>query len=295
MENEIIVDIELDGLQEFVQKAESLFRGNESYTAKAIERAGEVFIQEWIKTAESKFKHTDGSYAQGIQNGADYPYNGDPLHFKIVHTSKNAYWLEKGYDSFDMKKMLDSSAKVRISKKGKRYLIIPFRHGNPNSVIHKAMPTEIYKQAVKLRQSKIIGTYEEGIVQGAQSFKEAEIMRANNPNKVKRNLYKWGEHLNLGDDSYKIYNGMVRFNSNPNTARDKIKKTLSKFINNSNNEKQYSTYLTFRVMSESSNGWIHPAQKPMNILGETIQRVEGMIRQIVNEGVQSDLDMIRNL
>jgi len=295
MDHQIVVDVDLDGLQEFDEVYKSKLNKLEGLIANTVERAGHIFIQEWIKTAETKFKHTDGGYAQGIQNGAKYPYSNDPLHFRIEHQSPHAYWLENGYDSFDMKKMLESSIKVRINKNGKRYLIIPFRHGNPDSTTFKAMPEEIYEKAKTLKQSKIIGTYKEGVVQGAKSFGEAETMRVNNPDRIKRNLYRWGGKLETGGDTYKIYDGMVRFDSNPNTARGILAKVTSKFIHNSNNNKPYSTYLTFRVMSEDSTGWIHPAQKPMNILGETMQRVEGQIRQFIDSGIQQGIEeLFRN-
>jgi hypothetical protein len=53
---------------------------------------------------------------------------------------KYASAIEEGSPARDIKKILDFSYKVRISKKGSRYLIVPFRINSPNSVLGNTMP-----------------------------------------------------------------------------------------------------------------------------------------------------------
>ncbi|MDX9925691.1 MAG: hypothetical protein RBS48_13115, partial [Ignavibacteriaceae bacterium] len=66
--------------------------------------------------------------------------------------------------NFDL--LILDSWKVRVSKDGKRYLISPFRHSIPSATsAAPKMPKEIYKEAKDLRQSVVVSTFREGIVQ----------------------------------------------------------------------------------------------------------------------------------
>lgn len=57
---------------------------------------------------------------------------------------KYAEEIETGRPQKDLKRMLNTSLKVRMSKKGSRYLIIPFQHNTPGSnATGQAMPDEI--------------------------------------------------------------------------------------------------------------------------------------------------------
>jgi hypothetical protein len=113
-----------------------------------------------------------------------------------------------------MKKALQTSAKVRMSKDGKKYLVIPFRHGTPGSTESKAMPDDIYNKAEflkydpekgyvhggygakNMRQSFIVKSYKEGSIRGAKNPQDAELLQRSNPKQVMRNAYQWGDRLN---------------------------------------------------------------------------------------------------
>jgi hypothetical protein len=62
------------------------------------------------------------------EDGAIYPFEGDPLHIIVENKHPAAYYLEMGTNAFDMKKMLGSSAKVKTTKDGDRYIRIPLEH-----------------------------------------------------------------------------------------------------------------------------------------------------------------------
>ena len=71
---------------------------------------------------------------------------------------------------------------------------------------------------------------------------------------------------------YKNYEGMYRFQSNPNKNRNF---DMGKFTNPTSGGQNYSTYITFRVMSDNPKAeaeWMNKGLKPMNILGDTIAR-----------------------
>ncbi|HEX2868730.1 MAG TPA: hypothetical protein VHO03_16940 [Ignavibacteriales bacterium] len=288
----VTYEIPLSALREFVEKVTKDPRG--SQTAEAVQFATNHMASEWIKTASGKLKHTTGWYALGVQEGLFYPYMDNPFHGAIIHTDKRATYLERGYKEFDMKKMLFTSPKVRVSKDGNRYLIIPFHHGSPGS-LKNPMPEGIYAKASKMTPSMISGIRLEGSQQSGKIFsftyKDAQLMKRQNPIKVKRNSYNWGDCLGLEDTpENKHLQGMVRFQKNPNLTRQI---STGKFINTTHNDRDYSEYITFRVMSEKSMGWIHPGLDPMNILKETVERERPNIVRIISEGVMRDYDQLR--
>lgn len=283
MQYEISYKIDLEELSEFLRQVEKE-DNYKSATAQAIQTGGRYLAQKWIEKAESKFKHSQGGYAQGIIEGEKYPFQNNPLHYKIEHTKDYAYYLEVGFESFDLKKMLETSTKVRVNKEGKRYLIIPFRHGTPDSKGLRAMPNEVYNKAQNLRGSVITSTYKEGVQQGAKSYQEAQMLRKYNMQKVRRNKYAWGERLKGFEGT--IYEGMYRFEKNPNNVRPL---NTGKFVNQSDNDLQYSNYITFRVMLEGKSGWQHPGVRAMNILKDTVEETENQILEIIQQGVEEDL------
>ena len=140
---EISYDIDYTPLFDYIVIIEQVLQ-EASELKRSVQAAGDYFVQKWIDTAQTKFKHSQGGYARGIVEGVNYPYNNNELEYNITHTSKIAVYLEKGTEPYDLKKMLYTSAKVRVSKDGKRYLIIPFRHGVPGTKMFAAMPKDIY-------------------------------------------------------------------------------------------------------------------------------------------------------
>lgn len=144
---------------------------------------------------------------------------------------------ETGLPERDLKKMLDTSNKVRVVKKGrnqgKKYLIIPFRH-NVDS-----MPANVLNAANKLSKSYVTGQRKRLSGTGAH---------------VDQLTYKWGGKLQAGLSSKlkahhksDIHAGMVRFNT-------------------SSGKSNSSAYLTFRIMGEWSNGWIVPKKDGLYLL-----------------------------
>lgn len=157
---------------------------------------------------------------------------------------KYAEEIEMGRPPKDLKRMLNTSLKVRVSQKGNRYLIIPFRHNVPGAeATGNAMPDDIYAMAKMLTPSTITGQTQRYSGTGAYGTKSRKRLTVN------QNVYKWGESLN-GSDIHQNYAGMRRFDTSAGGPRR-------------------STYLTFRVMSENSSGWIVPA-KPGLFLAKAV-------------------------
>jgi hypothetical protein len=179
----------------------------------------------------------------------------DSISFRMVGTLKGevsadygkAREIEEGQPARDLKRMLDTSLKVRVNKQGKRYLIIPFRHNTPGYTAHSSdMPDHVYAAASKLAPSKI--TSMGSRISGTGAW---DVV-TKGPLKVKQANYLWGGRLRAGSmgpnqkGRSDRFAGMVRF-------QEMSGKTPK------------SVYMTFRTMVEGSPGWIIKAQPGLYI------------------------------
>ena len=159
------------------------------------------------------------------------------LDYYLENPISYAEAVEKGVQQRDLKDMLPTSKKARRAKDGSLYLIIPFRHGTPGTVGLHPMPARVHQMALELSRSKVTGHRKEISGTGFQ---------------VTRNVYKnkagkstWGTSLTvkqLQDAGLPFiaqnrYAGMYRFGN-----------------------KRHTSYITFRVMSSKSPGWVVPAR-----------------------------------
>jgi hypothetical protein len=178
-----------------------------------------------------------------------------PYAWEVYSDYKFVEDIESGRPPYDLKKMLDTSMKVRVSKAGRRYLIIPMRQNTPGNTAHApAMSDEVYAEAKQLSHSRITSTGTRLSGTGAFSPKTRQKIR------VATRKYAWGGSLPAGlvpklADHHKTdpAAGMVRMKE----------KTGG------------STYLTFRIMIEGSPGWIIPAKPGLWIaknVAESLQR-----------------------
>lgn len=187
-----------------------------------------------------------------------WQYTG-PFSAEVRTDYKEAEAIETGRPARDLKRMLDTSLKVRESAQGRRYLIIPFRHNIPGGDGHSSlapqMPESVYLSARRLAASLITG-------QGLRlSGTGAWDPRTRAPATVRQNRYAWGERLDASEVSglsaqqQRRYQGMYRFDTSAGKARS-------------------SQYLTFRVMAEGSPGWIVPAKPGLYIARGVAQSVQ---------------------
>lgn len=150
--------------------------------------------------------------------------------WSLVNDESYAEAIEKGTKERDLKEMLPTAKKARRAKDGTLYLIIPFRHGTPGTVGLKAMPSKVHQIAQKLSRSRVTGKYAE--VSGTGHM-------------VNRHTYKWGD---------KLTNAQIV--AAGGTFKDQNRfQGMYKFGN-----EHHTSYITFRVMSEKSAGWVVPAR-----------------------------------
>lgn len=245
-------------------------------TFPALVRALEVLArtahQQWLAYAQGEplpngqiIGIRSGTYHRSIQ----IEQTGE-FAWRIFSNLAYAEAIETGMPARDLKRILDSSLKVRRRKDGKRYLIIPFRWGTPGTVGfgQNVMPPSVHQwfqgQAtshVIRRDTRVSGT-------GAWDLKT----RA--PLLVPQARYEWGarltqQHLNtmgIAGPAAKRMAGMVNMRQ-PGGAGGGA----------------HSQYLTFRVMSEDSPGWqakAVPGKYPAKTVAGQVERVASRLFEV---------------
>jgi hypothetical protein len=210
-----------------------------------------------------------------------------PFSWLVWSDYKHAEEIETGRPARDLKRMLDTSLKVRTTKDGRRFLVIPFRHNTPGNEAHApAMPEQIYQAASRLTASKVLSTSTRpsGEVtalspMGMRPLKQQRPFASNpktrGPYLVAKRNYEWGGRLPaaiLGPNPQgktDRYAGMVRFDA-------------------SAGGKRYSTFMTFRTMMEGSSGWIVPAQPGQHIAEKVANEMRPLAEQAFTEAVKRD-------
>jgi hypothetical protein len=192
---------------------------------------------------------------------------------------QHAAEIETGRAPRDMKKMLDTSSKVRRTTDGRRFLVIPMRHNTPGNTAHAAaMPSAVHALAKDMAASSVTSSWRKrrageithlsphtGMQPAAKQ--SAYLSRVDNRQAVtvKRQTYAWGDHMTkaalkaAGADAstVKRYAGMVKMDtSTPGGAKS-------------------SSYMTFRIMMDGQTGkWIVPAQPGLYLARNVAQKMQ---------------------
>lgn len=185
---------------------------------------------------------------------------------------KQAEQIENGRPARDLKRMLDTSLKVRTNKRGGRYLIIPFRHSTPGQeATGPTMPEHVYDQAGKLKPSSVVGMGTRLSGTGAMDIKTRQHLT------VPQRIYQWGGRLAPGS-----------MGPNPKGKKDRFA-GMVRFDAARPGGQQYSTYLTFRVMTEGSKGWIIPPKPGLHIARGVVNAMQPVAEEIFREAVKRSL------
>jgi hypothetical protein len=185
-----------------------------------------------------------GAYLKSIQLATLGEFS-----YEIYSDAPYAAAIEFGTGARDLKRILDSSLKVRVTAKGKRYLVIPFRWGTGTgsgggvSFGRRVMPPEIHEAASQLEPTRIVGHGWRPSGTGAWS------VRTHAPLMVRQRQYRWGERLPAG----------LAPKLKPTHVTDPFA-GMVKFQHPTRGGSRDTHYMTFRTMVEGGRGWIVPAQ-----------------------------------
>lgn len=237
--------------------------------AYAVRRIAEQAQQQWMAYASGAplpngavIHSRSGAYLRSIQLREMGPFSAE-----VFSELPYADGIERGMPARDLKRMLDTSLKVRISKDGKRYLIIPFRRGTPGAVGFgkNVMPPAVHDlwrdPTAALKPSRVTGMGSRVSGTGAYDVRTKSLYL------VPQRQYQWGDRITkpmlhaagVHGQAAKRMAGMVQMQNPSGQGGGK-----------------HSQYLTFRVMSETSNGWLVPAQPgkwPAKTVAEQLQPI----------------------
>jgi hypothetical protein len=200
--------------------------------AKTVADTANAVLMDWkerVLHAPGVWQQEKDDYANSI---AIRPIND--FEVEIYSDYKFAAEIETGRPARDLKRMLDTSTKVRVSvKTSQRYLIIPMRH-NVSS-----MPQAVKSAAQAMTKSTVTSMTTRPNQIDTYDTKSRQKIG------VSQRVYQWGSRMAAPKGSN--HAGMVRMNTSTGKAKS-------------------SSYLTFRVMTENSNGWIIPAKPGLFIV-----------------------------
>lgn len=239
--------------------------------------------ERWVEYAEGKplpsglvIHPRSGSYARSIaiERLSDF---GADVYSKLPYASA----IESGSPARDLHDLLQTSRKTRLTKDGKRYLIIPFRWGTPGTARNprvgfgaNVMPTEIHKGWLSGRfgeSSRIVG-------HGWRI--------SGSGHRVRQRTYSWGgrvaqsdlDALGIGTDfkgkTYKTHPmaGMVQMRRPGGVGGGK-----------------HTQYLTFRTLSEGSPGWLAPAIEGRWPARTVAEQIKPIAERVLREAVADDI------
>lgn len=206
---------------------------------------------------------------------------------------KYAEEIETGRPPRDLKKMLDTSTKVRRTKDGRRFLVIPFRHSTPGNTAHgPSMPQHVYQQASQIAPSSVVSTglrrsgeiTSARVGMGMRPLGEKRQRQApylsntttKGPMMVTKRNYQWGERLGAGS-----------MGPNPNGKVDRFAGMVR--FDTSAGGKRSSSYMTFRIMMEGSNGWVVPAKPGLYLVKQVVEDLQPLAEAAFSEAVKRSL------
>lgn len=184
--------------------------------------------------------------------------------------------IEDGSPARDMHDMLNYSLKVRLTKDGKRYLIIPFRHNTPGATIGANMPESVATWWRGKAASHVVSEHTRVSGTGAYDI------RTRAPATVAAWKYQWGDRLSkralqglgITGTSAKRLEGMVHFRNPGGSAPAKG---------------SHGQYITFRVMAEGSKGWRVGAQAGKFPAKQVADQIRPEAEKVFAEALAQDI------
>lgn len=239
--------------------------------AFALNRLASTGLNRWTQYASGaplpngqRITPRSGAYLKSIQIAQASPYR-----YSIFSDAPYAAAIERGTGPRDLKEMLNTSLKVRTTKDGRRYLIIPFRWGTGTgsgggiSFGKQVMPESAYLLAKDMAPSHIIG--------------HGWRVSGNDPSvMVRKREYSWGDRLGKGD--------LLQSGVDKTMAH-----RLSGLVKMQGVQGKHSQYLTFRVMMEGGGGWMAPAQPGRWPARTVADELSAVASRILRQALKTDI------
>jgi len=237
----------------------------------------DIIRREWI-TLAMPYSAT-GQYIRGIRDATtEYPYGGNSLSVSIANHSPYAGIVEEGHQGFHLPSRIANWP--HRNKRGRGYMVIPFRHFTPGTVsssgraMRGAMPADIYERAKQLGADRLRGLGD--LYKQSKSYRQMIGANRAMGARVSEGLIHAAALARRqpgrpGGYTWKSspYEGMIRnAQVTPNVDQ--------------------GVYTTFRVMTEDSPGWYIPAQPGRHLAQQAAESATPVIRQIIAQAAMLD-------
>lgn len=252
-------------------------------TYKSFKMASSLIMYTWksyamgapIPGGGKRLKNATGTYAKSIKIRTLTPLNRE-----IYSDSPVAKFIEDGTKEYDMKKTHPFGPRGRVAKntrkdkngnivtrEGDAYLIIPFRHGTPSSLMYSKIPEQMYatiRQAIKNDEISL-SNIKKGRRERSPNYKGELIPRAK---------YNWGTRIT-------------------NTGVDNLEGMIVADVGTSKSPR--SAYFTFRIISVNSpaNKWIQKARAGRNITRYVVLNTQEIVKELIESGLKKDLGVVK--
>lgn len=239
-------------------------------------KADKLWSVEKDKYAESITWEMTGDFTAMVQ--ADYKY---------------AQEIETGRPPRDLKRILDTSQKVRRTKDGRRFLVIPMRHNTPGNTAHGTpMPTSVAKLAKALTASSVVKQTERpsgevtnlspttGMHAAAGQTPYLSVSATRKAAMVTKNHYGWGDRLTKA---------VMKAAGVDDAAMRKRYAGLVKMQTTTPGGKKSNSYMTFRIMMEGSKGWVVPATPGKFLAAAVVQSMQPKATEAFQEAIKRTL------
>lgn len=247
----------------------------------AVQRLAERAQQVWMAYAAgeplpdgSVIHSRTGTYLRSIQLAQDGAFSAE-----VFSEAPHARAIEDGTPARDLKRMLDTSLKVRVTKDGRRYLIIPFRWGTPGTTGfgRNVMSVGVHDLwgSPEMKPSRVTGIGRRRSGTGAYDVKTKA------PATVPERKYKWGDRLTASQIKSAGVHGQA--------ARHMAGMVNMQKPSGKPGGGKHSQYLTFRVMVEGSSGWLVKAQPGKHPARTTADRLRPVGERVFGQAVAADI------
>jgi len=233
---------------------------------EAIRQGGLLLQAAWVTQAQSGqwFSANTGTYVRGLQttDSYQYPAHGNPLAALVVNTAPHARLIEEGHGGFHLPSRIPwaTTRKARRTKRGRWYLIIPFRHGahrTGTGITGQAqrtmLPRPVYARARRLQPGQHL---------------TAHVSAGR------------GVHM----PGLTPYRPAYAPNIRPHYTHASIHEGLSK-----RGARGHTQYLTFRTMRQDSPGWHIPPQAPRPIAHWVVRQQTPVVAQLLVDAATRDV------
>lgn len=239
----------------------------------------DLIVAVWSELAG---EHSDtGRYAAATTFERMIGYQGNPLAVAVANTAPHARVLEDGHAGFHLPSTIDwGGPKVKTSKRGVRYLTIPFRHGTPGTQgvgagrARTMMARDVYRNARTLFRDM-------------QASSAAKV-------RAREQIDAAGTRLSrpygLPGFPAALRAHALRTEGQPGyTWRARTYEGLTYREQRTPGGRSSGSYFTFRTLTEDSAGWFIPAFPGYHIAANVVERVRDQIRELVGLAARADV------